>query len=230
MPLGRGLCGPRRPAWDCSGVHFGVTTCARLPRQFGVLPWCTCRVCLPDPAAAASQAGPRVTPGPQAPALGTGHLVASTPPTPSFANRSPSRWAPAAQGGRPARVFQGSASGSAELFRGTGTYYLPSSPSVSAVAAFWEPGRRPSLPEVVAEEMSHRGDLGEVTRVVRGPQPAAGSRGLWAGPAFLSGWGAGFSLPPKRDTEAGAEGHRGSVEAGGSAVSPQSPLPLASLG
>lgn len=130
VPLGRGLCGPLRPAWDCSGVHFGVTTCARLPRQFGVLPWCTCRVCLPDPAAAASQAGPRVTPGPQAPALGTGHLVASTPPTPSFANRSPSRWAPAAQGGRPARVFQGSASGSAELFWGTGTYYLPSSPSV----------------------------------------------------------------------------------------------------
>lgn len=133
--------------------------------------------------------------------------MASTP-TPSFVNRSPSRSASCCPGmppqpGCPARVLQGSASGPAELFWGTGTYYLPSNPSVSAVAAFWEPGGRPWLPEVVAEEMSHHGYLGEVTRVVQGPQPADGSRGFvhaerrpWAGRR------GGFSLPPKRDTEA----------------------------
>lgn len=72
--------------------------------------------------------------------------------------------------------------------------------------------------------MSHHGELGEVMRVVQGPQPADGSRGVvraerrpwarrWVG-------GVGSSLPPKRDTEAAAEGHGGSVEAGGSGCQP----------
>lgn len=101
---------------------------------------------------------PGWSPRPQTPALGTGHLMASAHPL--LRRPQSPRW-PCCPGMPPA----GARPPAQQRYSGGRDSLSPRSPSVSARPVLGT-GQRPSLPEEVAEEMSHRGDFGEVTRVV----------------------------------------------------------------